>query len=147
MNAPCSPEKPEEPLKVESADADPHGQLTIMFNRPLTDVEVRMYRELPPAPTMLRDTKAYVERMQLSELVVSLFRTFVLGGVVIPETPRVMEWLKSWIDGAGHGPIGGPLLWPDGLGFVCELLLQRGFMRTPGEVGYVMRARKRGRTH
>lgn len=151
MNAPQHPEKPPEPLQVIGATVVDVGDqfykgiptVELQFNRLPTERELRMYRELPSTPVMFADAKGYAERVQLAEVVVMIFRTFVLGNLILPETPKVMDWLKSWIDGVGHGPLGGPLRWPDNLPFVSELLTGKGFIRTAGEVGYVARLPKR----
>jgi hypothetical protein len=95
-----------------------------------------------PARKLLTDAQTFAERTVLAELVVRLFRTLVLGGIVLEDTPKAMSWLKSFIDGdqRNHGPLGaGPMMWPDHLPTVCGLLIKWGFMRTPGQPGYVFK--------
>lgn len=137
------PPRPPEPLAVKDVSWDEPERaehLTLWFNRAPTAEEVSTYRDLPPTPVMLADTRAYVERMMLAELVARLFRFYILGSIVLPETPRVMDWLKSYIDGdARHGPLGHAMLWPDHLPAACRLLTQWGYLRTPGQPGFVMR--------
>lgn len=100
----------------------------------------------PPASRLLDDARQFAERTILSELAVRLFRTLVLGNIVLPETPAAMDWLKEWIDGSrqGHGPIGKPMIWPDRLPGVANLLRQWGFQPTPTVPPYVMRQPQNG---
>jgi hypothetical protein len=126
-----------EPLKTESATVDAHGlTLTMTFNRPLLDREVRMYQELPALPLMLADTQNFAARMEASELVVRLFRFYVLGNIVLPDTPAAMDWLKTYIDGG----LGGPLRWPGMIVSAVNLLTRWGY--GPSDRGFVAKLAK-----
>ena len=70
--------------------------------------------------------------------------TDVLGNVILPETPAAMDWLKSYIDGNGHGPTGQAMRWPEGLLGVAALLRNWGFEPTETEPPFVRRARPKG---
>jgi hypothetical protein len=132
---------PDLAIKGVSRVLDNEHALMIVFSRTPSDDEVRAMHELPPSPIVARDAQRFAERVILSELVVRLFRTLVLGNVVVEDTPKAMEWLKDYIDGAvrGHGPIGQPMIWPDRLPFVVGLLRQWGFQPTPTVPPYVTR--------
>lgn len=97
----------------------------------------------PVARKILLDAQTFAERTILAELVVRLFRFFVLGSIVLPDTPLVMDWLKSYIDGNGHGPLGaGPLRWPRMCPSAINVLIRWGFEPTPSEPPYVIRRRQ-----
>jgi hypothetical protein len=104
-----------------------------------TDDEMREMHDLPPSPEIMADARRFYDRVILAELAVRLFRTLILGGVVIPETPAAMDWLKDWIDGTHprHGPIGHPMIWPDRLPAIASLLRGWGFQPTPTVPPYV----------
>lgn len=143
--ADADPRAPKPPSPLQTSSVEWHGDdaaaLLIRFNRPLTGDEFRDYIDLPPTPVMRDDTRTFAERVILAELVVRIFRAQVLSGIVTAETPRVMAWLKDWIDGTDkHGPIGNALLWPDHLPGLAAQLTHWGFIRSPGRLGYVMRA-------
>lgn len=133
---------PVEPLKITGATpfvavdgiSELHG-ITLHVNRAPTEVELRMYAELPATPTMFRDAQSYAERMVLAELVVRLFRFYILGGIVLPDSPAAMDWLKTFIDGNGHGPLGyGPLRWPSMVPSAQTALDRWGFVNAGGFV-------------
>lgn len=116
--------------------------LAVVFSRPVTDDELEHMRRLPPVTVVARDAQHFAERVLLSELACRLFRTLVLGNIIIAESPAAMDWLRDWIDGTleGHGPMGsGPMLWPEKLPMVGTLLRQWGFQPTPSVPAYVMR--------
>lgn len=98
----------------------------------------------PPARTILTDAQTFAERTILAELVVRLFRFYVLGSIVLPDTPAAMDWLKCYIDGVGgQGPLGaGPLRWPRMVPSACNLLDKWGFEPTPSEPPYVIKRRQ-----
>lgn len=84
----------------------------------------------------------FAQRVILSELACRLFRTLVLGNIIIADSPAAMDWLRDWIDGnlEGHGPMGsGPMIWPERLPAVCTLLRGWGFQPTPTLPPYVTR--------
>lgn len=146
---PRPPEQEPEPERLFIAQIDrlvAPGERAVIttFNREITDEELERMRALPPSTVIARDAQHFAERVLLAELAVKLFRTLVLGNFVVEESPRAMEWLKDWIDGTmeGHGPIGGPMIWPEKLTFVCGLLRQWGFQPTPTLPQYVMRKPK-----
>ncbi|MFL6864059.1 MAG: hypothetical protein ACJ8DZ_13780 [Allosphingosinicella sp.] len=115
--------------------------LLVGFNRPPTQGEIDLMVKLPPSPVLAQDARHFAERVILAELAVRLFRTLVLGGLIIDESPAAMTWLKSWIDGGvNHGPMGvGPMLWPNHLPVIAGLLRQWGFQPTPSLPAYVTR--------
>lgn len=96
----------------------------------------------PPARSILTDAQTFAERTILAELVVRLFRFYIMGSIVLPDTPLAMDWLKSFIDGVGHGPLGaGPLRWPRMVPSACKLLEKWGFEPTPSDPPYVIKRR------
>lgn len=97
----------------------------------------------PTARRILADAQTFAERTILAELAVRLFRFFVLGSIVLPDTPAVMDWLKSYIDGSpDQGPLGaGPMLWPVMCPSADRVLRQWGFEATPGPIPYVIKRR------
>ena len=98
----------------------------------------------PAARTILTDAQTFAERTILAELVVRLFRFYILGNVVLPDSPLAMDWLKSYIDGIGHGPLGaGPLRWPRMVPSACKLMEEWGFEKTPGDPPYVIKRRQK----
>lgn len=98
---------------------------------------------MPCARRLLADAQTFAERTILAELVVRLFRFYILGNVVLPDSPMAMDWLKSFIDGTGHGPLGaGPLRWPRMVPSACKLMTQWGFEATPSEPPYVIKRRQ-----
>lgn len=144
--ADADPRPPAEPVPLcivevsTVANVQP-GALMFTFNRAPTEEEVRDFERLPPAPQIARDAQHFAERVILAELGCRLFRTLVLGNFVHTESPAAMTWLKDWIDGTleGHGPLGGPMIWPEKLPFVAGLLRQWGFQPTPSLPPYVTR--------
>lgn len=94
----------------------------------------------PPSPAeqaiALQDT---ADQLVLAKLVSRFFRVLILGGVVIPETPAAMDWLRDYIDGTHkvHGPLGKPMIWPGRLPTICQLLRDWGFQPTPTNPQYV----------
>lgn len=150
MNAPFMPERPPEPLKIVSVeraesvvapDSNITSQaITLTFNRGLSDDEVKAYEQLPPTPQMFVDVRAYAEQLMLARLVADLFRFYILGGLVLPDTPRTMDWLKSYMDGNGHGPVGRPMRWPGLIPSANNILLRWGY--EPTEDGFVGRRPK-----
>lgn len=131
-----------EPLAVASLErGGQDGEVVFTFNREPTAAEMEAMRSLPPSPQIARDAQHFAERVILAELAVRLFRTLVLGNFVVAESPAAMTWLKDWIDGTleGHGPLGGPMIWPEKLPFVVGLLRQWGFQPTPTLPPYVTR--------
>jgi hypothetical protein len=97
---------------------------------------------VPPCRKVLADAQTFAERTILAELVVRLFRFFVLGSIVLPDTPAAMDWLKTYIDGVGHGPLGaGPLRWPGMIPSAINVLTQWGFEPTPSTPAYVIKRR------
>lgn len=98
----------------------------------------------PSARMILLDAQTFAERTILAELAVRLFRFFILGSIVLPDTPAVMDWLKSYIDGSpDQGPLGaGPMLWPVMCPSADNILRRWGFEATPGPVPYVIKSRQ-----
>lgn len=94
---------------------------------------------VPPAVQVLADARSIYDEAVLAKLVVRFFRTMILGGLVVAETPQAMDWLKDYIDGAvrGHGPLGKPMIWPDRLPAISSLLRSFGFQPTPTNPPYV----------
>lgn len=144
----ADPEPPQpEPLQIVGVTRVP-GQLgasldwrglLFTFNRKPTDEEMRSMHDLPPSFVIMADARRFYDRMTLAELAVRLFRTLILGKIIVEDTPAAMDWLKDWIDGThrGHGPIGNPMVWPDRLTFVANLLREWGFQPTPTLPPYV----------
>jgi alkanesulfonate monooxygenase SsuD/methylene tetrahydromethanopterin reductase-like flavin-dependent oxidoreductase (luciferase family) len=91
---------------------DTQPGLIMTFNRALTDAELEAYQTLPPAPQMAEDMRFYASRMIVAELVARLFEFYILGSIVLPDTPAAMDWLRSYMKGHGHGPLGQPIRWP-----------------------------------
>lgn len=93
----------------------------------------------PPARELLEQYRNAMERGILLQLAVRLFRVLILGNVILPESVGAMDWLRDWVDGnlRGHGPIGGPMIWPERLPGICNLLREWGFMPTPSIPPYV----------
>lgn len=130
MNAPFSPENQPRPLKVQTVEVMTcRNSIVLTFNHPPSDGEIEAYRKLPPTPQMFLDVRSYAERLRLAELVADLFKFYVLGSIVLPDTPLAMDWLKSYLNGDGHGPAGHPMRWP-----LCasaqNLLTRWGYVRT-----------------
>lgn len=94
---------------------------------------------VPPVTQVLADAKQYADELLLAKLVARFFRVLILGAVVIPETPQAMDWLRDYIDGNHkiHGPLGKPMIWPDRLPMVAQLLREWGFQPTPTQPPYV----------
>lgn len=145
LSDPPGRDEPLEPLRIVGAGrvrSDPSGTaLMLTFNRSPTDDELRDFTGLPPIPTILADARQFAEQWVLADLVVKLFRQLILGGLVLPETPAAMDWLRDYIDGNlhGHGPTGRPMIWPEKLPGICNLMRGWGFQPTPTVPGYVMR--------
>lgn len=145
MNAPFQPERPPEPLKVTNAEPtwliDGTSVMMLSFNRSLTEGEVKAYEQLPPTPQMFLDVRSYAERLVLAELVARLFQFYFLGGIVLPDSPAAIDWLKSYLNGAGHGPLGHPLRWPGMVASAHNILVRWGFQPTEdGFVGKIAKA-------
>ena len=136
-------EGPLEPLRIMGAGrmADNDQALLLSFNRRPTDDELRGFTNLPPVPQIVADARQFAEQWMLAELVARLFRRLILGGLVLPETPAAMDWLRDYIDGNlhGHGPLGRPMIWPEKLPGLCNLIRSFGFQPTPTVPQYVMR--------
>lgn len=115
---------------------------SIGFNRAPTAAEIEAIRKAPSQELLLADLSRLAERCILDELCIRLFRVLILGNVVIPETPDAMTWLKDWIEGVNHGPVGRPMVWPSRLPGICSLLTSWGFEPTPGIPPYVTRSPK-----
>jgi hypothetical protein len=94
---------------------------------------------VPPVNQVLADARQYSDELVLTKLVARVFRTLILGGLVIPETPQAMTWMRTYIDGDDrrHGPLGKPMVWPDSLPTVVQLLRDWGFQPTPTPIPYV----------
>jgi hypothetical protein len=94
---------------------------------------------VPPVNQVLADARQFSDELVLTKLVARVFRTLILGGLVIPETPQAMNWMRGYIDGDDrrHGPLGKPMVWPDSLPTVTQLLRDWGFQPTPTPVPYV----------
>lgn len=98
----------------------------------------------PPARKILTDAQTFAERTILAELTVRLFRFYIMGSLVLPDTPAAMDWLRSFVDGTnGQGPLGaGPMLWPVMIPSAASLLTRWGFEPTPSVPAYVIKRRK-----
>ncbi len=98
---------------------------------------------VPACRRVLLDAQTFAERTILAELVARLFNYFVLGSIVLPDTPAVMDWLKSFINGSpDQGPLGrGPMLWPVMCPSADRILRKWGFEATPGPIPYVIQRR------
>jgi hypothetical protein len=94
---------------------------------------------VPPVNQVLADARQFSDELVLTKLVARIFRTLILGGLVIPETPQAMTWMRTYIDGDDrrHGPLGKPMVWPDALPTVTRLLRDWGFQPTPTVPPYV----------
>lgn len=95
----------------------------------------------PKATDAHHAAQTFALELIFTGLVVRLMRTLVLGNVILPETPAAMDWLKSYIDGNGHGPTGQAMRWPEGLLGVAALLRNWGFEPTETDPPFVRRAR------
>lgn len=93
----------------------------------------------PPAYQILADAREFSDELVLTKLVARFFRVLILGGVIVPETPAAMDWLRDYIDGNQrvHGPLGKPMIWPGRLPSICQLLREWGFQPTPTDPQYV----------
>lgn len=98
---------------------------------------------VPPCRKVLADAQTFAERTILAELVVRLFRFYIMGSIVLPDTPAAMDWIKSFVDGTnGQGPLGaGPMLWPAMVPSAANLLDRWGFEPTPSSPAYVIKRR------
>lgn len=94
---------------------------------------------VPPVVQVLADARQFSDELVLTKLVARFFRVMILGGLIIPETPQAMDWLRDYIDGVHsvHGPLGKPMLWPGRLPAVCDLLRGWGFQPTPTNPQFV----------
>ena len=94
---------------------------------------------VPPVRQVLADARQFSDELVLTKLVARIFRSLILGGLVIPETPQAMTWMRTYIDGDDrrHGPLGKPMVWPDSLPTVVQLLRDWGFQPTPTPIPYV----------
>ena len=50
---------------------------------------------VPPVDQVLADARRFSDELVLTKLVARVFRTLILGGLVIPETPQAMNWMRS----------------------------------------------------
>jgi hypothetical protein len=93
----------------------------------------------PPAKQILSDARQLHEEVVLTKLVARFMRVMILGAVIIPETIATMNWLRDYIDGThrAHGPLGRPMIWPDRLPTVQQMLREWGFQPTPTHPPYV----------
>lgn len=128
------------PLRLVGMVHGPENKrLQLVFNRDLTPAEAEQFASLPPAPKIAADLGEQVRRAMLTEIVARMCRVYVLSGLALPDGPKVVAWLKSYVDGKdGHGPIGGPMAWPQFLPQAQRLLTEWGFERSPN--GWVVRA-------
>ena len=68
-----------------------------------------------------------------------LIRTFGMGGVALPGSGLIRDWLVKWID---HG-MDEQLAWPRAVPVACDLLTQWGFRDVQGFIGKRMATDKR----
>lgn len=123
-----------------------HAGLTAERALEITDLLISLgvaVEGVPPARRLYTDAQTFAERTILAELVARLFRFYVLGSIILPDTPAAMDWLKSFLDGTnGQGPLGaGPMLWPRMIPSAVNVLTKLGFEPTPSEPPYVIRRR------
>lgn len=131
------------PLAIRSAVRNDDDEVVLQFNRRPTDEEMDGIAHLPPSPALAADLNVLIGRSQLLEIAVRLFRFHVLSGLVTAEGPAFSRWLRDWIDGKNHGPLGGAMLWPLGLTNTARLLREWGFEPVQdGPHRYVARAPK-----
>jgi hypothetical protein len=128
------------PLRlVEMVHGPENERLQFLFDRPVTPTEAEQFASLPPAPRIAAELGEQVRRAMLAEIVARMCRVYVLAAIALPDGPKVVAWLKDYIDGKdGHGPIGGPMAWPQFLPSAQRLLTEWGFERSPN--GWVVRA-------
>lgn len=137
--------KAPEPLRVvaideqTASDAGVANAVVVQFNRYPTSSEIAAIAALPPSPKIAADLGEMVRRAMCFEIVVRLCRAYVLSPVLQSEGPRVIKFLRDYIDGReGIGPLGAPLPWPELLPETSAMLREWGFERSPN--GWVARA-------
>jgi len=93
----------------------------------------------PPASVILTDAQQFAERLTLSNLATRLIRMTIMTGVMTPESSGSERWLRDYLDGRNHGPVGKPMLWPDNLPGIAGMLRDWGFAPTAAKPAYVTR--------
>lgn len=145
MKMDVAPGKPA-PLKIEEVRRvdENDALLMVWFNRAPSDEELQDLQQMPPPLEAARAASQFASELIYVKLVARLFRTLILGGVVLPETPAAMDWLRDYIDGnlEGHGPLGKPMCWPEKLLGICALLRKWGYQPTDTVPPYVRPAKK-----
>lgn len=111
-------------------------------SREALDILLAAIAEVRPADVdaaTLRDQMVQMaDSTMRCELALRLIRTYAMGNVIMEDSGKVRDWLRDWIDGVHHGPLGGPLLWPFAIGSVTKQLVAWGFTRTAGDPSYVV---------
>lgn len=112
----------------------------VAFSRPVTPEEEAAMRVLPCSPGLADDLDILLDRAQLLEIAVRLWRHFEAGGIITSETATFKIWLRDWVDGRNHGPLGCAMLWPTGMPQTAALLREWGFgPASDGQASYVRR--------
>lgn len=131
--------KPLRILQVERIEAHHKAdhQLVVTTDRPATMPEIEQLAKLPPSFIVAADLRTMMERTMLMELALRVARLYVLSGVAMPEGPQAVNWLRDWMSGSNppHGPLGGPMIWPDRILPLCALMRDWGYEPTPAEPG------------
>lgn len=97
----------------------------------------------PPSPAeTYRFARQIADQLLLSNLTVKVLRTMTLSKFELAPGPVVEQaklWLREYVDGTreAHGPLGSPMMWPNGIPGVEALLRGWGFQPTPTVPAYV----------
>lgn len=92
----------------------------------------------PPAAEILNDAQQFAAKFMLAVLCVRLFRMLDTR-IETPETKGMRTWLEDYIDGRNHGPLGKPMLWPNGLPGLAQQMRVWGYQPTPTKPAFVAR--------
>lgn len=94
---------------------------------------------LPPAEQILSDARRFAEELTLSNLALRLIRMTIMTGIMTPESKASERWLRDYLDGRNHGPVGKPMLWPEKLPGLAGLMRDWGYKPSLTKPAYVMR--------
>jgi hypothetical protein len=128
-------------LTAHQRQLDPDG-VEVGVSRQALDIALRAIAEVGPADVAAADLRDQLMQMADSamrmELVLRMIRIYAMADFLLQDSGMVRDWLKDWIDGNHHGPIGGPLLWPGAIATAARQLTEWGFTRTEGNPGFVV---------
>lgn len=94
---------------------------------------------LPSADVILNDARRFAEELTLSNLALRLIRMTIMTGILTPESKGSERWLRDYLDGRNHGPVGKPMLWPAKLPGLAGLMRDWGYKPTPTKPAFVTR--------